>query len=73
MTKVDESQHSYDIFVNFSFLTGDVKTTLEYPSEILSSTRLWFKCFWMQRKVGLDAIDDMYCIWIILYLVLDEL
>jgi hypothetical protein len=40
MTKVDESNYSYDTFVNFSFLTGDIKTMLEYPSEMLSSTRL---------------------------------
>jgi hypothetical protein len=54
-------------------LTGDIKTMLEYPSEMLSSTRLWFKCFWMQSKVSLDAIDDIYCIQIILYHVIDEL
>jgi hypothetical protein len=40
MTKVDESDYSYDIFVNFSFLTRDVKTVPGYPREMLSSTRL---------------------------------
>jgi hypothetical protein len=73
MVKVDESDYSYDIFINFSLLTGNVKIVVRYPSEMLSSTRLWFNYFWMQSKVGLDAIDDIYCIRIILYHVLDEL
>jgi hypothetical protein len=54
-------------------LTRDVKTVPGYPREMLSSTRLWFNFFWIHSKVGLDAIDDIYCIWIILYHVLDEL